>query len=201
MKKETLIFIGASGCGKGTQVELLKTELEKRDPGIPICYLQTGQHFRAFAKGESFAARVAKEVQERGELLPEFLSMWLWSDVFIKNLTGNEHLIIDGSPRTADEAHHLDIALQFFKRENPAVIYMEVSREWSMTRMRERVTKENRADDSEASMARRLSWFEKEVLPTVEQYRHDRNCRFIEVNGEQSIEEVHQEILAKVFGT
>ena len=200
MKKETFIFIGASGCGKGTQVELLKGELTKRDPGTPIFHLQTGQHFREFAKEQSYAARIAKEAQERGELLPGFLSMWLWSDIFIKNLTGNEHLVIDGSPRTVDEAEHLDVALKFFRRATPTVVFIKVSPEWSVTRMKERATKENRADDSEASIARRLSWFEREVLPTVERYRRDRDYRFLEVNGEQTVNEVHQEVLGKVFG-
>lgn len=200
MNKQTFIFIGASGCGKGTQVELLKHELIKRDPEIPIFHLQTGEHFRAFAKGESYAARVAKKVQERGELLPEFLSVWLWSDIFIKNLTGDEHLILDGSPRTVGEAEHLDVAFKFFKRETPTIIFMKVSREWSTTRMKERATKELRVDDSEESIKRRLAWFEREVLPTVEHYRRDRDYRFIEINGEQTVAEVHKKILGKVFG-
>src|SRR3989338_8461836 len=136
MKKETFVFIGASGCGKGTQVELLKQELTKRDPKTPIFYLQTGQHFREFVKSESRAAAIAREAQERGELLPGFLAMWLWSDIFIKNLTGNEHLVIDGSPRTVDEAEHLDVALKFFKRGVPTVIFINVSPEWSMARMK-----------------------------------------------------------------
>jgi adenylate kinase len=199
MNKETFIFIGASGCGKGTQVELLKKELAKRDPTTPIFHLQTGQLFREFAKEESYAARIAKEAQERGELLPEFLSMWLWSSIFIKNITGGEHLIIDGSPRTVDEAEHLDVALKFFKRETPTVVFMKVSSEWSRTRMKERATKEHRADDSDESIKRRLSWFEREVFPTIERYRRDRDYRFLEINGEQSVATVHQEILEKIF--
>ena len=200
MKKETFIFIGASGCGKGTQVELLKGELTKRDPGTPIFHLQTGQHFREFAKEQSYAAHIAREAQERGELLPGFLSMWLWSDVFIKNLTGGEHLVIDGSPRTVDEAEHLDVALKFFKRATPTVVFIKVSPEWSRTRMKDRAEKEGRTDDTEAGIANRLAWFDREVLPTVLRYRRDRDYHFIEINGEQNIAEVSREILEKVFG-
>lgn len=200
MRKETLIFIGASGSGKGTQVELLKQELQKRDPATPIFYLQTGQYFREFVKGNSHAAAIAREAQERGELLPGFLAMWLWSDIFVKNLTGNEHLIIDGSPRTVDEAEHLDAAFKFFKREHPTVVYIKVSPQWSSKRMTERATKESRADDSRESIKRRLAWFEREVLPTVDRYRRDHDYNFIEINGEQSIADVNREIFAKVFG-
>jgi adenylate kinase len=199
MQKETFIFIGASGCGKGTQVELLERELKKRDSETSIFHLQTGQHFREFAKGASYAARIAKEAQERGELLPGFLSMWLWSDIFIKNLTGNEHLVIDGSPRTVDEAQHLDVALKFFKRSAPTVIFIKVSPEWSKARLQERATKEGRADDAEASIKRRLSWFEQEVRPTIERYRRDRDYRFLEINGEQSVAAVQQEIFRNIF--
>lgn len=200
MKKETFIFIGASGSGKGTQVELLKVELAKRDPGTTVFHLQTGQHFREFAKSKNYAAYIAREALERGELLPGFLSMWLWSDVFIKNLTGEEHLIIDGSPRTIDEAEHLDVALKFFRRATPTVVFIKVSPRWSADRMKERAMKERRADDSEESIKRRLSWFDREVLPTVLRYRHDRDYRFLEINGEQTVAEVHQEILGKIFG-
>lgn len=199
MKNETFIFIGASGSGKGTQVELLKTELKKRDGETPIFSLQTGQYFREFVKGGSYAAHIAREAQERGELLPGFLAMWLWSDIFVKNLTGEEHLIIDGSPRTIDEAEHLDVAFKFFKRAHPTVVYIKVSPKWSETRMKERAAKEGRKDDSESGITNRLTWFEREVLPTVERYRRDRDYNFIEINGEQSVHDVSKEILSRAF--
>ena len=200
MNKETFIFIGASGSGKGTQVNLLKQELKKRDPETPIFYVQTGEYFREFMKGDSFAARAAREAIEHGELLPGFVAMWMWSDTFVKNLTGNEHLILDGSPRTRDEAEHLDVAFKFFGRVQPKVIYIEVSPEWSTSHMLERAEKEGRKDDSAESIKRRLAWFARDVLPAVEYYRRDRDYDFIKINGEQSVEAVQQEISQKVFG-
>lgn len=200
MEPATFIFIGASGSGKGTQVERLKKELSARDPEHPIFYLQTGGHFREFVKGNTHAAHIARTAQERGELLPGFLAMWLWSDIFVKNLTGKEHLIIDGSPRTVDEAEHLDVALKFFERAMPTVIYIKVSKEWSREHMLERAHKEGRADDTNEGITRRLTWFEREVLPTVEHYRRDRDYRFIEIDGERSIEAVGADITREVFG-
>lgn len=200
MKKETYIFIGASGSGKGTQVELVRAELKKRDPETPEFYVQTGEYFREFIKGDTLAAHTARRALERGELLPGFVAMWLWSDIFVKNLTGNEHLILDGSPRTRDEAEHLDVAFKFFARIQPKVIYIKVSPEWSATRMSERAAKEGRKDDSAEGIKRRLAWFERDVLPAVEYYRRDRNYDFFEIDGERSIEDVHEDIMAKVFG-
>lgn len=195
MRQHTFIFIGASGSGKGTQVKLLMEEIRKRDSGTPIFYLQTGQLFREFVKGESYAARMARDEVERGELLPTFVAMWMWSDVFIKQLTGGEHLIIDGSPRTTDEVHHLDIALKFFRRARPSVIYLNVSPEWSRKRMLERAEEEGRKDDTAEGIERRLRWFEQNVIPAVNLYRRDRDYDFYEIDGERTIPEVHNEIM------
>ena len=64
----------------------------------------------------------------------------------------------------------------------------------------ERAAKEGRPDDNEASINRRLDWFDRDVLPTVNHYRRDRDYDFIEINGEKTIEEVHSAIIANVFG-
>ncbi len=195
MKKQTFIFIGSSGSGKGTQVKLLMEDLKKRDPETPIFYLQTGQYFREFSKGDNFAAEVARDAMAKGERLPDFLAMWLWSDVFVKNLKGNEHLIVDGSPRSLDEAQHLDFALRFFKREQPTVVHIKVSEKWSEEHLLARASLEGRTDDNLESIRKRLSWYERDVLPAVEYYRRDREYDFVEINGERTIEEVHESLV------
>ncbi len=200
MHKETFIFIGASGSGKGTQVDLLKKELLLRRPDTPIFYLQTGQYFREFIKGDSMASRIAKEAIDSGERAPDFLAMYIWSKLFVEELKGEEHLIIDGSPRSVNEAKNLDIALKFFKREHPAVIYLKVSRKWSFDHLMARAEKEGRKDDTAESINKRLDWFDADVKPAIERFRRDRDYDFVEINGEQSIEAVHRDIMANVFG-
>jgi thymidylate kinase len=44
-----------------------------------------------------------------------------------------------------------------------------------------------------------MSWFDADVLPCVEFFRSNENCEFIEINGEQTIEQVSEEIMKKVF--
>lgn len=200
MQKETFIFIGASGSGKGTQVALLKEYLAKKTPEIPIFYLQTGQYFREFIKGDSLAASIAKRAIDNGERAPDFLAMYIWAKVFVEKMTGTEHLIIDGSPRSVNEEKNLDIALKFFKREHPAVIYINVSREWSFNHLMARAESEGRTDDTAASINKRLDWFRHDVLPAIARYKRDRDYDFVEINGERSIEEVHRDIIANVFG-
>lgn len=200
MEKLTLIFIGASGSGKGTQIALLEDYLKTKDPGTPIFHMQTGQYFREFIKGGSYAGRLARETVDSGGRAPDFLAMHLWSEVFVEKLTGEEHLILDGSPRSVNEAQNLDIALKFFRRESPAVVHLKVSSQWSLDHLLERAAKEGRADDSEEGIRRRVSWYETDVLPAVNLYRRDRDYDFIEINGERTIEEVHRDIVAELFG-
>lgn len=197
--QRTFILIGPSGCGKGTQVKLLQNYLREQDPSCEIFYHQSGNYFREFVKGNTFAADISRDALNNGERQPDFLAMWIWSDTFIKNLHGNEHLIIDGSPRSLNEAQNLDIALKFFRRAQPTVIFMNVSPEWALARMLGRAKEEGRADDTEEAIKKRLAWYERDVLPVVEYYRRDREYDFIEVDGEKSIEAVHTEIISKIF--
>jgi len=195
MEKQTYIFIGASGSGKGTQIKLLMNEMKRRDAETPIFYLQMGQYFREFSKGDGFAAKIAQEAMANGERLPDFLAMWLWSDIFVKNLKGTEHLILDGSPRSLDEAEHLDMALKFFKRGQPIVVHIKVSEEWSIEHLLARAKTEGRTDDNAESIRKRLSWYERDVIPAVNYYRRDRDYDFFEIDGERTVEEVHTSLM------
>jgi len=72
---------------------------------------------------------------------------------------------------------------------------MNVSREWS----KERLLGRGRKDDDPEEIKKRLDWYETEVAPVVEYYKDNPKYNFIDVNGEQTIEEVHKEIIEKVF--
>jgi len=196
MDLKTFIFIGRSGCGKGTQVKLLMERLKESKEDEKIFYLQTGQHFRDFIKGEGLANKLADEIMDIGGRQPDFLAVWIWSNAFLKNVKNAEHLIIDGTPRSLNEARILDTAMKFYKREKPIIVYIDVTREWS----EERLLARGRADDLEIEdIRKRLDWFEDDVLPAVSFYRENPDYDFIYVNGEQTIEEVNKEIMKKVF--
>ncbi len=196
MEFKTFIFIGRSGCGKGTQVKLLIEHLKESKETEKVFYLQTGQHFRDFVKEEGLANKLADEIMEEGGRQPDFLAVWVWSNAFLKNVKNEEHLIVDGTPRSLNEARILDTAMKFYKRKKPIVVYMDVSREWS----EERLLARGRADDLEIEdIRKRLDWFEDDVLPAVSFYRDNLDYDFIFINGEQTIEEVSKEIMEKVF--
>ena len=49
------------------------------------------------------------------------------------------------------------------------------------------------------SIKKRMAYFEKSVVPIIDYYEKESKHKLIKVNGEQSVEDVHQEILEKVF--
>ena len=191
---QTFIFFGPSGSGKGTQAKLLIEKLKEKDPNTEVLYLETGQKLREFAKEQSFSAQKTKEVIDSGGLMPEFLPIWIWSQFFVDNMTGAEHLVVDGISRKLHEAWILDTALRFYSRVEPVVISIIVSPEWATDRLEER----GRVDDKAEEIKRRMEWYEKSVKPALEHFKTNSYYKFVEINGEQSIEAVHKEILEKI---
>lgn len=192
--QRTFIFIGRSGCGKGTQIDLLSEKLKKDNPEIGINYISTGKDLRKFWEEDNYSQKLSKEIVEKGELQPEFLVTYLWGKDLVEDMKGNEHLILDGTPRRLNEAEVLDSAIRFYKRENPTVIYMNVSREWAT----ERLLGRGRHDDDAEQVKKRLDWFDKDVVPAIDYLKNNPTYNFLDINGEQTIEEVQDEIFEKI---
>lgn len=195
MNPQTFIFIGRSGCGKGTQAELLQQKLREKTPEIPIFYLETGERFREYIQSGTYSSNLSKDVMDQGGLQPEFLAVWNWSSLFVEKMQGNEHLVLDGTPRKLDEAAVLDSAMKFYKREKPFVIFLDVSKDFSIARFKDR----GRADDkSLQAIEERMKWYEEFVVPAVRYYWQNDNYKLLHINGEQTIEQVHAEIITKM---
>jgi adenylate kinase family enzyme len=192
---QTFIFIGRSGSGKGTQAELLQQYISAHDER-PIFYLEIGGQFRTFLSQGNYTAKLSREVAKSGDLQPPFLAVHIWSHVMIQQMDEGKHLIADGTPRIVEEAKMLDSAMRFYERENPTIIFIDVSRAWSEERLHSR----GRADDIALDVIkRRLDWFDRDVVPTLDYLRTNPLYRFITINGEQTVEEVQAEIIAKAF--
>lgn len=191
MKLQTIIFISPSGAGKGTQTDELIKYIESKDDRR-VFHMQSGKAIRNFLEDSSYGSKLAGEISPKGGLQPAFLAIWAWAGELIRKLDKDEHLIIDGAPRKLIEIEPMEEAMEFFNRENIKVVYLNVSRDWSILRLTER----GRGDDKDmSSIEKRLAWFETDVKPVIEYYKNSDKYDFHEVNGEQSIEDVHGDIV------
>ncbi|MDQ3089990.1 MAG: nucleoside monophosphate kinase [bacterium] len=192
---QTVILIGRSGCGKGTQGDLLRNWILGRDQDKNnILYVESGNNFRQFIRGENYSAKQALNIYEMDERQPDFLACCLWGQELINDLREDMHLMFDGAPRSLPESMLITSALDFFKREEPRVVYINVSREWS----EEKLLARGRSDDKTlAKINKRLDWFDKDVIPAIDFFRAKPKYKFLDINGEQSIEKVHQDIISK----
>ncbi len=193
MTPQTFIFIGRSGCGKGTQAKLIQEYLKKYDIERDILYIQTGAEFREFIKGDSISQKLSKVVYDKGQFQPEFLAVHMWTNVLVNKYSANEHLIMDGMPRMYHEAGVLDSVWPFYKLKPPHVIYIDITKEESRSRLLAR----KRLDDNEAEITERLAWFEEKVLPTIDFFKNNPDYHYVTVNGMQPAEDVHKEIVEK----
>ncbi len=191
MTPQTFIFIGRSGSGKGTQAKLLQNHLKQVDPSKEILYIQTGWELREFIQGGSFTQKASKVLYDAGGLQPEFIAVYTWVNVLVNKYTANEHLVFDGTPRRHHEAGVLDSIFNFYKLDKAHVIYIDVKKEESV----ERLLARKRVDDSRENIEERLSWFDRDVMPAIDFYRNNPSYNFHHINGEQSVEAVHADIL------
>lgn len=189
MNSQAFLFFGRSGCGKGTQVKLLVDFLKSKNK--EVIHIETGSQFREFIQREDYSSKLVGDILKEGALIPVFLPIWIWAGLLVKNFSGKEDMVLDGLCRRREESIALESAFDFYKIEKPNIILMNVSKDWSYDRMMER----RRADDTPEKIQNRLDWYEKDVIPSIEYFRNKDKFNFIEINGEQTIEEVHNDII------
>lgn len=200
MSPQTVICIGRSGSGKGTQIKLLEVLLRGQNAMAPSIHIETGHYFRAFIEEKnSLSAQLANEFYLAGKRQPEFLAISMWGYVLCKDYTGIEHLMFDGTPRSETEARIMEDALSFFGRFDeskfvkPKVIFLDVPVEWSVARMSER----GRIDDkTKEQIDLRSEWYETEVIGAIEFFRTNPKFDFIHIKGDRTIPEVQEDIAA-----
>ena len=191
MNTKAIIFFGKSGSGKGTQAELLINKIQELDPERKVIYVETGKLLREFAKGQNFSHKKVFDTLDQGGLLQEFMPINLWSNKMINENTGNEHLVFDGVARRPNEAPVLDSALDFYGVKDKHAILIDVSKEWAIARLLGR----GRKDDNEDDIKARLEWYDEYVKDSLKYYEDNPEYGYHKINGEQTIEQVHTDIL------
>lgn len=181
------IFVSLSGSGKETQIALLQKELKDT---CPMRVISTGNLFRELAARDTDVGRHMRELLDTGGLPMDDIATALWIHEISFTLNEKEGLICDGFPRRVEEARSLDRFLKFLDRfEQTHVVYLNVSLE----EVQRRLIKRGRADDTELAITGRITFFQEYVMPVIYYYREQN--RLIEINGEQSVEQVHQDVI------
>jgi adenylate kinase len=191
MDTRTVIFVGPQGSGKGTQIEKLKTILEDRDRRR-VVDIQTGRRFRSLAaKQETFAEDKIAETLDTGILQPDFLVSVLWGQAMVDQLDPKSHLLVDGFPRTVGQIPDLEDAFKFFDRGQVDIINLETPE----TVVRERMSARARKDDTAESIEERLRWYREETVPVLDYYRRRPNTKVHDLDGTDTIDGVHAQIV------
>lgn len=192
MEPITVIFIGPQGSGKGTQIEQLTRVVTEKDPVRRVVDIQTGRRFRSLAaKHETFAERKIANTLDAGALQPNFLTYILWGQAMLDQLDPKSHLLIDGFPRTLEQAKVLEEAFVFYERTKLQVINLDTPEEVVRKRMLERA----RTDDSEESIETRLRLYREDTLPVLTYYRRREDTTVHDLDGTDTIDGVHKQIL------
>ena len=190
MQAQTFVFFGQVGSGKGTQVKLL-TDFLKNKSGLESVYASPGNEYRKLTQADSYISSLVKGPLSRGELLPGFLTDAIINNILISSLTPEKHLITDGYPRAVEQAISFEKMMKFFERENINIIYIEISKEEAVKRLKLR----GRDDDTDKGIAKRFDEYENNVILAMNYFKNKKGYTIYTINGEQTIENVQKDII------
>lgn len=206
------VLLGPPGAGKGTQAQIVSKTL-----GLP--HISSGDIFRENLKNQTELGQQAKGYMDRGELVPDDLTISMVRDRLTKSDCA-EGALLDGFPRTPAQAEELDKILAAIGYEIKAVPYIKVESQVLVERLSGRWTckaqghvfheKYNppkqagvcdfdgselyqREDDKAETVKNRIQVYFKQTLPLIEYYR--KAGTLVEIDGDQVIENVTKEIL------
>ncbi len=191
MNQTAVIFIGRSGCGKGTQSALLIDYFKTQNK--ETLYLSTGNEFRKLiAEGDNFTSKKVDAIYSDGGRHPDFLCITIIGNYFKNNFDATKNIIMDGGLRSLNEAMTVSDVFHFYEIQDARVFYIDVSHEWSV----DKLGKRKRDDDNADIFAAKKKWFDEEVIPAIDYLEHNPKFNFHKINGEQEIHKVQEDIQA-----
>lgn len=202
-----IILMGLPGAGKGTQA----SEIVKK---FPIPHISTGDMFRKAIKDETELGKEAKSYMDRGELVPDEVTVGIVKERLSED-DAKKGFLLDGFPRTLEQAEALSKIMTELGRKIDAVINIEVPEEELMNRLTGRRVCEvcgttyhlvfnppkvdgvcdldggklyQREDDNPETVAKRLEVNVKQSKPILKYY--DKEGVLKNVDGSKDIQEV-----------
>lgn len=176
-----VILLGPPGAGKGTQAAKLAEKL-----GVP--QISTGDLFRNNIAEGTELGRQAKGYLDAGDLVPAELTNALVADR-IDHADAANGFILDGYPRSVEQARALHDMLEARGTKLDAVLELRVSEEELLKRLMER----GRADDTAEVIHNRMNVYREETEPLLVYYRGEHELHTVDAVG--SLDEVFNRAL------
>ena len=206
-----LILLGPPGAGKGTQASSIVAE-------YGITHISTGDIFRHNIKNETELGKKVKSYLDKGQLVPDELTIDLVWDRLSKD-DCKKGFLLDGFPRTINQAEALQKGLEERGLKLDKVINIDVDKNILVKRLSGRRVCKNcgetyhidnkptlkdgvcdkcsgeviqRADDNEKTVLDRIEVYEKQTFPLIDFYKN--LGLILTVDGTLSIEDVFSQI-------
>lgn len=206
-----IILLGPPGAGKGT----IANEIKKKN-SIPI--ISTGDILREAIKKGTELGKEAESYVNSGKLVPDFLIMKIIEER-LKEKDCKNGFMLDGFPRTIQQAKDLDLLMERLKSEIDQVFYFETSDNIIIERLSARRVCTNcgaiynlnynppkiknkcnecggqliqRDDDKKETILKRIEVFNEETLPLVDYYK--KKNILTRINADQDLEDRLKEV-------
>ncbi|HLS76865.1 MAG TPA: adenylate kinase [Nocardia sp.] len=175
-----VVLLGPPGAGKGTQAVLLSEKL-----GVP--HISTGDLFRANIGQKTPLGLEAKKYMDAGDLVPSDVTNRM-VEARVGEPDAANGFVLDGYPRTVDQAEALEKILAGIDKKLDAVLCFVVAEDTVVERMLAR----GRNDDTEEVIRNRLRVYREETEPLLDHYAG----LVVSVDGVGEVEEVNARALA-----
>jgi adenylate kinase len=183
-----IILLGPPGAGKGTQAKILQK-------AHGIIQLSTGDMLRSSVASGSKLGQQAKAVMDSGNLMPDDIMTQIISQR-IEQTDCINGFILDGFPRTTEQALALEDMLESSDKVLDFVIEIVVDDEILVDRIKSRVEEmsqeDRRSDDNVETLRKRLGIYHEQTAPILPFYRERGMLN--QVDGMKSITEVSNKI-------
>ena len=186
-----MVLLGPPGAGKGTQAARISERL-----GIPA--ISTGDIFRANVAGATELGVLAKSYMDKGEYVPDSVTNAMVKDRISQD-DAAQGFLLDGYPRTEAQVHELDAMLEQAGLSLDVVLEITADAEVVVARLLKRATEQNRADDTEDVIRRRLEVYAEQTEPLAALYA-DKGL-LVSVDGIGELDDVTDRILTALAGS